>query len=564
MIEKDVAHSRQVFRQLLASGSAFFRSRVGTKAKLFTGGLLLLMLCINGMNVVNSYINRYFMSAIQVRDMDGFTFYAWMYAGGFTISTVAAVFYRFTEERLGLLWREWMTHSVTKVYLVQRMYLHTREDDSLSNPDQRITEDVKALTVTTLSFVLMMVNSTLTALFFSGVLWEISPLLFVVAVVYALAGSGMTIWLGRPLVKLNYLQSDFEADFRSDLIRLRENAEGVALSGYEGRLRGRLIHRIERLIKNAHRIILVNRNLGFFTTEYNYMIQLIPILIVAPIFMRQGVDFGIIGQSAIAFSTLVAAFSLIVTQFQSISIYGSVLSRLSEFVEVAEQSTAKNVASCIGCTVATDYFAFHDLTLFAPDETETILIDKLNVTFPPQDRVIITGPAETAKQALFRAVAGLYDAGTGRIERPPENKRVFLPEQPFLPSGTLRDALDPGLHHQHTSDTELLAVLREVGLGNVVDKYDGMTVHRNWHTLLSIQEEHLFAIARTLLIRPDFAVLDRLDTALSIEEEDRVLNLLKKHGITCISFSTRQPRPDVFDDCLELYEDGSWKWTELR
>ena len=164
---------------------------------------------------------------------------------------------------------------------------------------------------------------------FSGVLWSISPLLFGVAIGYAALGTLTALYLGRPLVGLNYRQSDREADFRADLIHVRENAESVALLRREGLLTARLLRRIDGLGDNFRRITSVNRNLGFFTTRYNYLIQLIPLLVVAPLFIRGEVEFGVITQSAMAFAQLLGGLSLIVNQAQSLSAFAAVTARLS-------------------------------------------------------------------------------------------------------------------------------------------------------------------------------------------------------------------------------------------
>ena len=171
-----------------------------------------------------------------------------------------------------------------------------------SNPDQRIAEDIRAFTTTTLSFTLIFLNAILAVVSFSGVLWTISPLLFGIAVGYAALGTLLTILLGRPLVWLNYAQSGLEADYRATLIHVRENAEWVALVRREGRLSQRLLGRIDELVQNFRRITSVNRNLAFFTTGYNYLIQIIPMLVVAPQFIRGSVEFGTITQSAVASS----------------------------------------------------------------------------------------------------------------------------------------------------------------------------------------------------------------------------------------------------------------------
>ena len=152
----------------------------------------------------------------------------------------------------------------------------------------------------------------------------------------------LTIWLGRPLIKLNYRQADCEANFRSDLIWTHDNAEEIAREGKQAPTRDRLLARVDDLVGNFRRIISINRNLNFFTSGYNYMIQLIPVLIVAPLFIRREVEFGVIGQATMAFATLLGAFSLVITQFQAISAYASVILRLGEFVESAEKSGMGN------------------------------------------------------------------------------------------------------------------------------------------------------------------------------------------------------------------------------
>lgn len=332
--------TRQKIRRLFGAVGKLLKSPVGVKARLLFAALMILMVGINGLNVVNSYVGRFFMSAIESRDTARFIRFAWLYVVVFALSTLAAALFRFTEERLGLLWREWLTRRVTSIYLERGLYLCLGRDVALSNPDQRITEDIKQLTTTTLSFLLMVLNGTLTVLSFSSVLWTISPKLFMIAVAYAGFGSAMAVWLGRPLIRLNYRQSDFEANFRTELIHTREDAAIIAGTGSESDVRERLNHHLAELVKNYRRIISVNRNLNFFTGGYNYLIQLIPVLVVAPMFIRQEVEFGVIGQSAMAFSTLLGAFSLIITQFQTISSYAAVIARLGELGEQAVRHDA--------------------------------------------------------------------------------------------------------------------------------------------------------------------------------------------------------------------------------
>ena len=532
------------------------RSEQGPKAKFVVICLVLLMLGINGLNVLNSYIGRDFMTAIQDRDMPGFLKYALRYFGVFAASTLVAVFFRFAEERLGLLWRQQLTFRMMGAYLGQRTYYRLDSATGIANPDQRLAEDIRAFTTTTLSFSLLIINGTLTALSFSGVLWTISPLLFMVAVAYALCGTLLTVWLGRPLIRLNYHQLDLEADFRADLIHVRENSESIALSHREGRFAARLNHRLDALVKNYRRIISVNRNLGFFTTGYNYMIQIIPALIIAPLFIGGKIEFGVITQSAMAFATLVGAFSLIVTQFQSISAFTAVTARLHGLSEAIETAHTMQVGG-IACTDKPKTVRYTGLTLRSADKSR-ILIENLNVSFAASSCWVVTGQEDAPKVALFRATAGLWEYGGGGICRPGLDKILFLPERPYLPPGTLREVLLRTGNEYTTPEEDVLAVLASLDMDTVVARVGGLDTSQDWDDLLSIGEQHMLSIARILLAKPDFVMLDRPGSSLPKPQIARVLELFSAGGIGCIVLAKNGESQLRYDGRLELHKDGSW------
>ena len=291
---------------------------------------------------------------------------------------------------------------------------------------------------------------------FAGVLWTISRLLFIVAVGYAVLGSLLTILLGRRLISLNYRQLDREADLRSALNHIHEHAESVALLRWEGRLTDRLQRLLDGLVDNYRRMTSVNRNLGFFTTGYNYLIQIIPALIVAPLYIRGEVEFGVVTQAAMAFSQLLGAFSLIVNQFQSLSSFAAVIARVDALGEVIEHTTTPD-APAIATIEDRDRLAYERLTLREPDGARTLVKD-LSVSIPPGARLLVTGMNEVARVALFRATAGIWRDGEGSITRPPLEEILFVPQRPKLPPVTLRELLlMPG---RAASDDRILAALR--------------------------------------------------------------------------------------------------------
>ncbi len=543
----------------------FLHSEVGGKAKGFLALLIALLLAINGLNVLNSYVGRDFMTAIAERNTKVFIEQAIIYVGVFALSTIVATISRFAEERLGLLWREWLTRGMLGQYLSRRTYYHLAETGRIQTPDQRIAEDARAFAVTTLSFMLMGLNAALTVVAFSGVLWSISRLLFGVAVAYAAVGSFLTVVLGRPLIRLNYALADNEAFFRTDLVHLRENAEWVALLHREGRMRTRLMRHLDALVDNVKRIIAVNRNLNFFTTGYNYLIQIVPIVIVAPLFIRGEVEFGVITQSSIAFAQLMGAFSLIVTQFQSLSSYAAVLARLSDFGEEAEEIAGSDSQGIelIELEKDDDRVAFDRLTLRSPRDGR-FLIHDLSLSIPQGTNVLIRGDSDTVKVALVRAIAGMWEAGAGRIIRPVRASFVVMPERPYVTPGTLRELVVRAGYEGQVSDAQVLAALRELQLEKLITRAGGLDVERDWDNILSLDEQQLLVLVRILLAAPRFALLDRIGSALTPLQVEHVLDTLSKHAVTYLFVDHGDAAPERYNAVLDLHEGGSWKWLPLK
>jgi putative ATP-binding cassette transporter len=549
----------------------FAGSPVGGKAIAWFALIVGLLVGFNGFNILNSYVGRDFMTALANRDSPGYIRQALLYLGVFAVSTVIGVFLRYAEERLGLLWREWMTRSFVERYLRHPTYYRMNDElirhSGIEHPDQRIADDVRVFTTTTLSFTLLLLNGAFTVAAFSGVLWSISSLLFGAAVLYALVGSYFTVYLGSPLIDLNYAQLDKEAAFRSGLLQVRDRAESVALLHYQGRLRIRLMQRFADLAANFRKIIGVNRNLGFFTTGYNYLAQIVPILLTAPLYIEGRVDFGVITQSAMAFATLIAAFSLIVTQFQSISSFAAVVQRLINLWYVIELVQTETVSG-LDIREEDGGVIFERVTLRSPINGR-VLVRDLDLAIPQNTRVLITGPDDAVRDALFKALAGLWDAGTGRITRPSLDDFLFLPERPYLPPGTLRQALIPEPAKRAVSDERMTAMLYSLGLANLLSRAGGLDAEHNWDSLLSTHELQLVSFARIVLAEPRFAVLYRPSNDLDPEMTARMLSVLAEHGITYLTVGRPglrggDERIEGYDAVLEIDGEGRWEWKTVR
>jgi vitamin B12/bleomycin/antimicrobial peptide transport system ATP-binding/permease protein len=554
--------NRTTWERLVRPALGFLASDVGAKAKGLLGLLVGLLFSINSLNVLNSYVARDFMTAIEDRNAPVFVRKMVLYVAVFALATVAAGIYTFCEQRLGLLWREWLTRRMLGQYLSHRMYYYVNETGRIRNPDQRIAEDARSFAVSTLSFLLLVLNGSITVVAFAGVLWSISPLLFGVSVSYAGVGTVLTILLGRRLIRLDYAQEDKEAFFRTDLVHIRENAESVAFLRREGRMRARLMSHLDALIENFKRIIAVNRNLSFFTTGYNYMIQIIPIVIVAPLFIHGSVQFGVITQSMVAFSTLMGAFSLIVTQFQSLSSYAVVLVRLGEFDEAADDIAARDVC-VIELKEEQNRVAFDHLTLRSPRDGR-VLINDLCLSIPSGTNVLIRGDSDTVKVAFVRAIAGIWERGEGQIMRPGREDFFIMPERPYLAPGTLRELVVRAGYEHRVSDAQILAVLRELQIEKVITRAGGLDVERDWDNILSLDEQHLLVFARLLIAAPRFALLDRIATALAPEQVKHLLDILSTSGVTYLVVGIGEGSMERYSALLNLHEGGMWKWTPLE
>jgi putative ATP-binding cassette transporter len=518
--------------------------------------LLALLLGMSGLNVVNSYVGRDFMTSIADREPYLVWKLALIYLGVFAASTAVGALSRFVELLLGLRWREWLTRHFIRRYLTRHAYYRLNAQSEVDNPDQRISEDVKTFTTTTLSFVILVSQSIITVLAFFGVLWSITPWLCVAAVLYPIIGTALIVFVGRRLVWLNHLQLKKEADFRFELVDVRENAQSVALVQAEHREEARLGKRLGALVANYRVIITILGNLKFVTGGYNYLTQLIPVLIVAPLYLRGDVEFGVITQAMMAFSQVFNAFSLIAEQFQDLSTFAAVVVRLDSLDEAITEC-AEPARKPIQVIEEDTHVSYQGVTLRTTKD-ERVLVRDLFLEVPQGRRVLVMGPNGAGKSALFQATAGLWDRGTGRIIRPTPGQVLFLPERPYMVPGTLRDQLfTPG--EDWPADEHVLSVLHAVHLDTLVGRVGGLDVEHDWRTTLSLGEQQLIAFARLLLAHPDFAFLDEPASALNERQRVELYQLLAQTGITYVSVGDSQPSLlQTHDTLLEMHSDGTW------
>jgi putative ATP-binding cassette transporter len=541
--------------RFLAVARPFFYSEARWRALLMVTLLLGFILCLNGLNIIGSYMCRNFTTAVSERESPEAITYALLWAGVLGALTIVAVFKAFTEERLRLSWRRWLTGHLFERYLGGHAYYRMKGHARVDNPDQRITEDVRTFTEQSLAIFLILTNSTITLISFCGILWSITPWLLAAAIGYAVFGSVTTVLLGKRMVKLDVRQYKKEADLRYDLIQVRTHAESIALLGGEREETGRLQRGLDAVVDNLKGIIGLSRNIGFFTTGYDYLIQLIPLVVVAPLYIRGDVEFGMLAQGQMAFFLVMGAFSIIVKEFQRISTFGAVIERLGTFCEVLDESSP--ASSPIEVIVDDSRIAFENLTLVTPRGGRLLVAD-LSIEVPEGHRLLVFGPSGSGRTSLLRAACGLWTTGQGRVVRPPLDDVLFLPQQPYLRSGTLRSQLLYGIEGRTFTDDELQDVLCQVGFDPVLTRVGGLDAEADWANTLALGEQQRLIFARLLLARPRFAFLDQATSALGGSAARQLYALLAATRATYISVADDPELCAYHDEAITLGRDGTW------
>jgi vitamin B12/bleomycin/antimicrobial peptide transport system ATP-binding/permease protein len=528
--------------------------------------LLLFSIMVSGLNVVISFTIRYVETALVDKDESTFWLFLGVYGGVFVVGTAIVVIYTYCQKLLGVYWREWLTQDLLKRYLENRAYYQINALKEIDNPDQRLAEDIQAFTRTSLSLLLSILDAVITLISFVGVLWAISSSLSLVLIGYALFGTIVTVLLGRRLIGLNYNQLQREADFRYGLVHLRDNAESIAFYGGESQELESVGQRFARAISNYHVLIGWQRNLDFFTTGHSYFVRILPYVVVAPIYLAGKIDFGAISQATIAFFQIFGALSLIIGQFELLTAFAAGINRLAAFDETLtaldEATVSGSEATTISATIDSR-LALEDVTLLTPNQQQT-LVENLSVAVEPLQSLAIVGASGVGKSSVLRAIAGLWNKGSGKIIRPASNAMLFLPQKPYMILGTLRQQLLYPQTDSQLPDAELEEALRQVNLGELSEKVGGLDVELSWSDILSLGEQQRLAFARLLLTKPSYAILDEATSALDVHNEKRLYQMLQQSDTTIVSVGHRPSLLQYHQKVLHLRGQSQWQVSSVE
>ena len=532
-----------------------------------------LLLAVVALNLGNVYIsvrlnewNNAFYNALQ--KLDGGEFFRQL--GVFCILAafyiVMAVYALYLNQMLQVRWRRWLTRKYLGAWLTDRAYYQLELTSATDNPDQRISEDLNQFTSYVLTLSLGLLTSVVSLASFLVILWGLSgpvgiPLgpwgtlhvpayLVWTALLYAGVGTWLTIKIGRPLVPLNFDQQRFEADFRFSLVRLRENAESVALYRGEAMELGVFQERFRSVFGNFWQIMKRQKRLAWFTSGYAQVALIFPVVVVAPRYFAKQIGLGGLMQVVSAFNSVQSSLSFIISSYTSIAAWQAVTERLSGFEErltaihgstrEPQKISTRNVEAGV---------VVDGVDLDLPDGTP--LLRGVSFAAGRGEAVLVTGRTGAGKSTLLRAIAGIWPYSRGEIGLP-KGRILFVPQRSYLPLGTLTAALlYPGGDKNSLSATRLATVLTQVGLGALVNEMDTV---QDWSRRLSPGEQQRFAFARIFLTEPALLFLDEATSALDERSESQLYGLLRatSWNPTIVSVGHRSTLRSFHDQVLEL------------
>ena len=507
-------------------------------------GLLAAVIALNlitvWLNVRFNYWNNDFYNALQQYDWPEFWRQFAIFGALALAFIVVGVYSSYLRGILHIRWRRWLTERFLRNWLEDQAYYRMQLNQATTdNPDQRISDDLNRFASISLTLSLGLLSSFVTLVSFLSILWTLSGALTIplgggasidipgymvfAALIYAVAGTMLTRWIGYPLIRLNFDQQRYEADFRFSMVRLRENAENVAFYGGEAREFDTFQTRFVRVVANWWGIIKRRKKLTWFTYGYDQVAIVFPFLVAAPRYFDKVIQLGGLMQIASAFRQVQESLSFIISSYTEIAEYQSVVQRLAGFREkMNEIATEQQRPQAIEIVRDGTGAAVDALDLSLPDGRS--LRPDITLAATPGKSLLITGASGAGKSTLLRAIAGLWPFGRGRI-RVGDGRCLFLPQRPYLPLGTLADALVYPRSAAELPCDNLAEALRTVGLPELVDRLEE---EANWAQRLSIGEQQRLAFARVLLARPEIVFLDEATSALDEAAEVSLYRLLRE------------------------------------
>lgn len=459
-----------------------------------------------------------------------------------------------------LYWRRWLTRRFLNQYFANRTYYKLNDHPSVDNPDERIAQDIDSFVEGVLSFVSLLISGTLSIISGSGALWVRSPELVVSMWIYGIFNFLVSLGIfSVVLTNLNFQQLKKEATFRTGLVRILENAEAIAFYRGEAKESALIIQRFQEVFQNKNRLIRWdNIYREGFDNAINAIPTILPLLIFLPKVLSGELESGILIEAPINVTLLKAGWNSLSAIVKRLTpLYAATLRvQALEGAMEAEQKippSATTIETREGDTLAVSH-----LTLYTPDY-QRILFRDLSVIVPKGSGLLVVGESGCGKSSLLRAIAGLWNSGTGSLQRPPLLKMLFLSQRPYLVLGTLRNQLLYPYPNLHTTEEQLRQVLATVNLADLPEQVGGFDVEVDWSTYLSPGEQQRLTFTRVLIARSQYVILDESTSALDVPNEQRLYESLQQLDTTYITVAHRPTLVEYHDQVLQLHKEQGWK-----
>jgi putative ATP-binding cassette transporter len=542
----------------------YFRSEDRWPGRILLTAVIAIELSIVAINVLLNEWNNKFYNALQDRKWDAFVHQLLIFCvlAGFYI--VLAVYQLYLNQWLQIRWRRWMTKAYLEHWLEgANHYRMQLLGDAADNPDQRIAEDIQmfidrtlsigvgflSAVVTLGSFVIILWSLSTTAPFqLFGMTFDIPGYLVWAALIYAVIGTVITHLIGRALIALNFMQQRYEADFRFNLVRVRENSEQIALLDGEPAERDRLLGRFGNIVANWMAIMTRQKKLTFFTASYSQISVVFPFIVVSPAYFAGAVQLGGLMQTASAFGSVQGSMSFFITAYRTLAEWCSVIERLAGFDQTV--ATARAIATTLPVIAISraeaEVVSIKDINVRLPDST--LLVTANDLTISAHDRVLVTGPSGSGKSTMFRALAGIWPFGSGTVTVPKNAKVMMLPQRPYFPIARLASAVAYPAEPGSFDVARVAELISAVGLPALAGRVEE---EAHWNRMLSLGEQQRLGIARALLHAPDYLFLDEATASLDEPAEAALYRLLEErlknttvisigHRTTLAAFHTRR------------------------
>jgi putative ATP-binding cassette transporter len=490
---------------------------------------------------------------------------------------VAAVYQTYLTQMLQIRWRQWLTNRYTDAWLAHGTYYQMQVlGDGTDNPDQRISQDLATFSSQTLNLVIGVISSITTIAAFLAMLWTLSSQVAIpwhgakliipgylvwAALLYSVCGTVLTAVVGRRLIHLNFNQERFNADFRFSLVRLRENSESIALYHGEAQEREHLLSRFANIFRNFWQIMLRTKRVNWWVSGYGQAAIIFPTLVSMPAYFAKVIQIGSIFQISSAFGQVQGALSFIVNSYPDLASWHAVVDRLRFFQQAMNKINSIRETHAKIIHRDGDILRLRDLNVRLPDGRE--LVRGLNLDLAHGERLLVMGASGSGKSTLMRTLAGIWPFGDGTIEFPQHDMVLFMPQNPYLPLGTLREALLYPFGDPATNDAALASAMHRAGLSELFDLRDES---RMWAHVLSLGEQQRLAFGRIFLQRPAWVFMDEATSAIDEPAEGELyrtlIELLPQTAV--VSVGHRSSLLAFHDSRLLLTGGGFWRVEELR